>query len=55
MKPFDSIGSVTEWWRQVAYRRNVSVLVDFTSINLGIQRREVHHQFGYWVIGFSRT
>jgi len=60
MKPFNSINEVTAWWKVEARGRSVSVLMDWTSIGQGIQRRTVYntadgdrlHFPGLWIAGF---
>ncbi len=55
MKPFASLTEAIAWWKDNAPRRRCSVLVDFTDVGIGIQRREAQRQDGYWAMGFPRS
>ncbi len=50
MRPFESVAAVHEWFMGV--KRPVSVLIDFTSIGVGHQRRTIGRDRGLWVLGF---
>lgn len=58
MRPFQSIAAVNDWWHQIALQQgrfSCSVLVDFTDIGLGVQRRTIYQtKAHHWVIGFAR-
>lgn len=41
MQPFKSVLDVQEWYRTNALGREVGVLLDYTDIKRGIQRREI--------------
>jgi hypothetical protein len=51
---FASIAAASEWWKENAAGREVGVLVDFTDIGEGIQRREFRRDSRVgWVISFA--
>lgn len=51
MRPFPTIRAVTDWWEAECPRRRVCVLIDYTDIGKGLQRREIYRAGG-WVVGF---
>jgi hypothetical protein len=53
MQPFETLSEAIRWWRINAVHRNVCLLVDNTSIGLGIQKREAQwNSRDGWVMGF---
>lgn len=53
MIPFKNATEAIAFWRQ--HRTAMSVLIDFTDIGKGVQRREVmQERNGDWILGFSR-
>lgn len=54
MRPFDSVSAITAWFQlQPGERRPCCVLLDNTSIGMGLQRREINFTpRAGWVLGF---
>lgn len=54
MGSFRSVAAATQWWKTTAYGRECSVLIDFTDIGQGFQRRTIRLQRGcMWVMGHA--
>jgi hypothetical protein len=51
LKPFASVTEASEFWKSV--ERPCSILIDFSSIGVGLQRRTFHRAGGRWVLGFA--
>lgn len=52
MNPFADLTEATLWWKKNVFA-SCSILVDFTNIGKGIQRREIYRQStGNWIITF---
>ena len=54
MRPFPTVKAVTDWWKAECPRRRVCVLIDYTEIGKGLQRREIYRAGG-WVVGHPDT
>jgi len=53
MQPFQSIAELTRWFAALPVQSEMSVLLDFRDIGIGLQRREIQNRNGNWVIGFG--
>ena len=52
MKPFPNLVAAMQWWMREIKDRPVGLVVDFSDIGRGLQRREIRRDRAGWIIGF---